>query len=107
MSLIIIKHGIGTPGGPGNGTTNGVNQPRYIAALAVDMNIAPCQIATAEMVGAKFAVALASGSAAVHVAVAAIDPEHPDADLLAEAAVEIDQALDMLDKIIGIYQGKM
>ena len=32
----------------------------------------------AEMLGAQFAVALASGSAAVHVAVAAIDPEPGD-----------------------------
>ena len=60
VSLIIIKHGIGTPGGPANGTKDGVNQPRYIAALAVDMNLAPCQIATAEMIGLKKKATLAS-----------------------------------------------
>ena len=52
VDLVVIKRGIGNPAGPANGTENGVNEPRYIAALAVDMNLAPCQIATAQMVGA-------------------------------------------------------
>lgn len=60
VDLIIIKHGIGTPGGPANGTEHGVNEPRYIAALAVDMSLAPCQIATADMIGVKKKATLAT-----------------------------------------------
>lgn len=52
--LIMIKHGVGNPDGPANGDMkNGVNEPLFIAALAVDMKNTPCQIATAVMVGAN------------------------------------------------------
>ncbi|MEG2185338.1 MAG: phosphodiester glycosidase family protein [Cloacibacillus sp.] len=52
--LLLIKRGVGTPGGPANGDMkNGVNEPLFAAILAVDMNKTPTQIATAVMIGAK------------------------------------------------------
>ena len=52
--LIMIKRGIGDPGGPANGDIeNGRNEPLFAALLAVDMKNIPCQIATAVMVGAN------------------------------------------------------
>lgn len=52
--LVLIKHGIGNPKGSPNGDIKkGVNEPLFIAALAVDTKRVPCQIATAVMVGAN------------------------------------------------------
>lgn len=54
--LILNKRGIGNPNGSANGDLEkGVNEPLYIAMLAVDMKKVPCQIVTAVMVGSKTA----------------------------------------------------
>jgi exopolysaccharide biosynthesis protein len=51
--LSIIRHGIGNPNGPANGTKNGANQPVYAAVLCVDISKIKCQIVTAAMMGSK------------------------------------------------------
>ena len=54
--LTVLKHGIGDPSGPANGDlVKGVNEPLFAAMITVDMKKAPCQIATAVMVGAQTA----------------------------------------------------
>lgn len=53
-TLMLYKRGIGNPAGPANGDLKkGVNEPLYLAMLTIDMNIVPCQIATAVMAGGK------------------------------------------------------
>lgn len=53
-TLFMMKRGVGNPNGPANGDLeNGENEPLFAAALAVDMQTVPCQIATAEMIGSK------------------------------------------------------
>lgn len=53
-TLTLYKRGIGTPGGPSGGNPGkAVNEPLYVAMLAVDMSRVPCEIATAVMAGGK------------------------------------------------------
>lgn len=52
--LLLIKRGVGDPSGPASGDPKGGrNEPFFAAALYTDMKSVHCQIATAEMIGAK------------------------------------------------------
>ncbi len=52
--LILSKRGVGNPSGSANGDLEkGINEPLYMAMLAVDIKKVPCQIVTAVMVGSK------------------------------------------------------
>jgi hypothetical protein len=52
--LLLLKEGVGNPKGSANGDLkHGVNEPRYVAMLTVDIAKTKCQIATAVMAGGK------------------------------------------------------